>query len=164
MKTAVRILVLILCVVTFPVATAEILSEEEKSVVITEYIRILDENAYKWTQFAEVMLSDHRVLSSPQYFSIDSSVVVEAMKVFDEGEKAISFDLSSSFDYILINQESCYVILVKELGIYHLEGIAQMYLLNMRFDLGAIHPENMKFVISFEEENGYYWSIFITHY
>lgn len=164
MKTRIWIAALLLCVVTFSVSSAEILSEEEKSIVIAEYTRVFDEHASEWTQFAETMLSDQSLLSPPQHFRSDSSAVIEAMKVFDDGETDLSRWLSSCFDYIVVSKESGFVLLVKELGIYHIEGIPQMYLLGMHYELNEIHPDNMKFVVYADEENRYHWSIYLMNY
>ena len=151
MKTGVWLLVLLLCIVPFAASSAETLSQDEKAAVIAEYTQVFHENAAQWTQFANAMLSDHQVLSSKVYFSLDDRSVIDAMKAVTNVEKDCPFSLSSVFD-------------CKELGVYHNDGIAHMYVLTMQFDTGEIHPDNMKDVIYTDEDTGCSWSIFIMDY
>ena len=164
MKTGVWLLVLLLCIVPFAASSAETLSQDEKAAVIAEYTQVFHENAAQWTQFANAMLSDHQVLSSQGHFSLDDRSVIDAMKAVTNVEKDCPFSLSSVFDYVLMHQEGGYVDLCKELGVYHNDGIAHMYVLTMQFDTGEIHPDNMKDVICTDEDTGCSWSIFITDY
>lgn len=161
-KKGVWIVVALLCIVT--VSTTTIRIKKEKSTVSTAYIQILNEHESEWTQFSNAMLLDYRISSSEHHLRIDSSEISDVIEVFAENEKDLSGCLSDSFDYVLISKETGYVDFVKELGIYSIDGIPQMFLLNMCYDIEEIHPDNMKFVVYTGKENSYYWSVFITHY